>query len=70
MSCSLEVAESLEASAFIQAFRRFISCHTKPSTMFNDNATNFNGAEKKLNSDIASWNDQQIQDWLLQEQLK
>ena len=65
----LEVAESLEASAFIQAFRRFVSRRTKPSTMFSDNATNFKGAERELNSGIASWNDHEIQNWLLQEQI-
>jgi len=45
-SCAvhLEIAQSLEASAFIQAFRRFTCRRTTLKFMFSDNGTNFKGA--------------------------
>ena len=57
----LEIAQSLEASAFIQAFRRFTCRRTTPKFMFSDNGTNFKGAERELNDGIKAWNCQQFQ---------
>ena len=48
----LDIAQSLEASAFIQAFRRVTCKWTTPKFMFSDNGTNFKGAERELNDGI------------------
>ena len=66
----LEVAQSLEASAFIQAFQRFISRRGKPRIMFSDNGTNFRGAEIELNKGIKAWNSQQMQTCLRQKEIE
>ena len=65
----LEIVPSLETSAFIGAFRRFICRRSKPKIMFSDNATNFKGAEKELNEGIRSLNRRQVCNWMLQEEI-
>jgi len=57
----LEIAQSLEASAFIQAFRQFTYRRSMPKFIFSDNGTNFKGAERELNDGIKAWNCQQFQ---------
>jgi len=66
----LEIAQSLEASAFIQAFRRFSCRRTTPKFMFSDNGTNFKGAERELNDGIKAWNTQQFQNVIAQDDIK
>lgn len=48
----IEAVEDLTASAFIAAFRRFISRRGKPSLVWSDNGTNFIGARKELAVDV------------------
>lgn len=50
----LEVLTSMDASAFINAFRRFIARRGQPRLVRSDRGTNFVGAEKELRS---SWMD-------------
>ena len=44
----LEPVRDLTAEAFIGAFRRFCSIRGRPSCVYSDNATNFQGAAKEL----------------------
>jgi hypothetical protein len=44
----LEIASSLSTSAFLAAFKRFVSRRNCPAKMFSDNGTNFVGAAKEL----------------------
>ena len=57
----IEMVQSLETSAFIQAFKRFISRRGKPKQMFSDNGTNFKGADRQLNEGIKTRNDHNFQ---------
>ena len=66
----LEIAQSLEASAFIQTFRRVTCRWTTPKFMFSDNSTNFKGAERELNNGIKAWNRQQFQNVIAQDDIK
>ena len=62
-----EVLQSLEATAFIQAFRCFCNrrnarvCH-----VYSDNGGNFTLANKELNEGIQIWSSKQFQDATLQ----
>ena len=48
----LEMAESLDSDACINALRRFIARRGQVSTMRSDNGSNFIGAEKQLREEI------------------
>ena len=52
-----EVVQSLEASAFIQAFRRFCNRrNARVHQVYSDNGGNFTLANKELNEGIKIWN--------------
>lgn len=44
----LEMLESLDADAFLNAFRRFVARRGKPITVYSDNGKNFVAGEKEL----------------------
>ena len=56
----LEVACSLEANSFLQAFFRFIHRRGSVSEIFSDNGTNFVMAEREHRAGIKRWNQQLI----------
>ena len=60
----LEIAGSLDASSFLQAFFIFIYCRGAVKEMCSDKGTNFALAERKLRNGIMRWNRQKIQDSL------
>ena len=63
-----EVVQSLEANAFLQAYRRFCSRRNlKPKEVYSDNGGNFVAAEKELRCGIQNWNNKVLYDALLQE---
>ncbi|XP_077966916.1 uncharacterized protein LOC144420936 [Styela clava] len=62
----LEVAESLDTSAFLQAFFRFVSRRARPAHMYSDNGTNFIAGSKALKDGITNWNKKQIDNALAQ----
>lgn len=66
----IEVAESLETSAFIGAYRRF-TCRRigRPKQIFSDNGTNLVGAERELREGIRNWNIKQMHDAFLQDEI-
>ena len=62
----IEVASSLNTSAFIQALRRFIARRGQVTQIKSDNGTNFIGGERELREAISQWNLEQIRTFLIQ----
>ena len=66
-----EVVQSLESSAFIQAFRRFCNRRiTRPKVMYSDNGGNFVMADKELNDGIKIWNSKNFQNAMVQNNIE
>ncbi len=53
----IELVESLDASSFINALRRFLSRRPRPTVIHSDNGTNFVGANNLLKAALAEWNE-------------
>ena len=66
----LELAGSLSTDAFILALRRFVARRGMPKCIVSDNGTNFVGASTELKECLNSWNQEQIQDDLLQRSIE
>ena len=67
----LEVVQSLDTSAFIQALRRFCNRRVvRPKVMYSDNGGNFVMANKEINEGIRLWNTKCFQDVLLKEEVE
>ncbi|XP_064625911.1 uncharacterized protein LOC135486745 [Lineus longissimus] len=62
----LEVVESLDASSFINALRRFLGRRGDPKDIWSDNGTNFTGGERELREALQHWNAQNVDDELAQ----
>jgi len=65
-----EIVQSLEASAFIQAFRRF--CNRRVARVrhvHSGNGGNFVPANKELNEELRVWNSKKFRDAVLQERI-
>ncbi|XP_077967683.1 uncharacterized protein LOC144421945 [Styela clava] len=62
----IEVAESLDTSAFLQALFRFTDIRSRPIHVYSDNGTNFIGGEKELREGIRNWNKHVIDNSLSQ----
>ena len=62
----LEVAESLDTSAFLQAFTRFTSRRLPPKVMRSDNGTNLVSGSKELQEGIERWNKKYFESYLAQ----
>lgn len=63
----LEVANSLETDACINAIRRFISRRGQVVHIRSDNGTNFTGAERELRDALSKLNHQRIQGAVIQD---
>lgn len=66
----IEIATSLETDSFIQALRRFIARRGQVKEMRSDNGTNFVGADHELRKAIKEWNTSQIENSLLQRDIR
>lgn len=66
----IEMATSLETDSFIHALRRFIARRGQVKEMRSDNGTNFVGADRELKKAIKEWNTSQIENSLLQRDIK
>ncbi len=66
----IEVAPSLDADAFIHALRRFIARRGQVREIRSDNGTNFVGGKHELRETIKAWNQAQINDIILQKEIK
>ena len=65
----LEIVQSLEASAFLQAYRRFCNRrNVKPRNMYSDNGRNFVAADKEIKEGLNKWNQTILHDKLRQEE--
>ncbi|XP_074649052.1 uncharacterized protein LOC141904366 [Tubulanus polymorphus] len=65
----LEIANSMDTSAFINALRRFIARRGNPECIRSDNGTNFTGAQRELRDSIAGWNQEKIEGFMLQREI-
>ena len=66
----IEVAPSLDTDSFVNALRRFIARRGQVQEIRSDNGTNFIGGERELREAIKGWNQAQINDILLQKEIK
>ena len=66
----LEMLFDLSTDSFINSFRRFIARRSTPGVVFSDNGTNFVGAVKELKEASADYNEQVVQTWLQQNEIK
>ena len=62
----LELAHSLDTSSCINSVRRFTARRGPVKSILSDNGTNLVGAEREMREEISTWNQQKIQDNLLQ----
>ena len=66
----IEVASSLDTESFINALRRFVARSGQPEEIRSDNGGNFTKEEKEPRLAIQEWNQEQINDFLLQKNVK
>ncbi|XP_064647483.1 uncharacterized protein LOC135500166 [Lineus longissimus] len=66
----IEIAASLTTDSFINALVRFTSRRGHPELIRSDNGTNFVGAQKELKQAIKEWNQQKIEDFLHQKEIR
>ena len=65
----IEVVPKLDSDSCLNTIARFIARRGKPRTIISDNGTNFVGANKEMRAYIAEWNEQAIEERLLQEEI-
>ena len=62
-----EIVQSLEASAFLQAFRRFCNRrNVKPRNLYSDNGGNFVAAKREIKEGVKRWNQRNLHNELRQ----
>lgn len=66
----IEIADSLDTDAFLNALRRFISRRGHPKIIRSDNGTNFCAGERELREAIGHWNQRKIGNYLQQRNVK
>ena len=66
----LEVLYTMDTDSFINSLRRFIARRGTPEIIRSDNGTNFVAGNKELNQAISEWNNERINDFLLQRHVK
>ncbi len=66
----VEVANSLEPDALLNAFKRFKASRGAPEEIKLDNGTNFKGGERELKVAIQNWNQSQVHSFFLQRKIE
>ena len=66
----IEVIHSLDTDSFINAVRRFINLRGSPSTIYSDNESNFTAGERELRESLEDWNQQSIEKFLRQKNIR
>ena len=66
----IEVIHSLDTDSFINAVQRFINLRGSPSTISSDNGSNFTAGERELQESLEDWNQQWIQKFLRQKNIR
>ena len=66
----IEIVPKLDTDCCLNAIMGFIARRGKRLKMISDNGTNFVGAEKELTEYIAAWNKRQIEEHLIQQDIR
>ena len=66
----IEIVNSMDTESFVNALRRFIARRGRPEEIRSDNGGNFVKGEKELRKALQEWNQNQIYDFLLQQEIK
>ncbi|XP_068738205.1 uncharacterized protein, partial [Montipora capricornis] len=66
----IEIVHSMDTESFINALRRFIARRGRPEEIRSDNGGNFVKGEKELRKALQEWNQNQIHEFLLQQEIK
>ena len=66
----IEIVHTLDTNSFINALHRFIARRGKPIEIISDNGTNLVGANKEIRASLLEWNQHQIHESLLQNDIK
>ena len=66
----IEVLHSMDTESFINALRRFIARRGRPEEIRSDNGGNFVKGERELREALQAWNQTQIHEFLLQNDVK
>ena len=56
----IEVSQDLSTDSFLLVFTRFVSRRGAPTEVYNDNGTNFRGAECEVKRALETWNQSRI----------
>ena len=65
-SIHLDVLSDMTTDSFINALRRFLARRGPVRNFYTDNGSNFMEAERVLREEIKTWNQGEIQEYLLQ----
>ena len=65
----IEVTHSLDTNSFMNALRRFIARRGRPKEIRSDNGSNLVSGHKEIQTCIADWNQGQIHEYLLQQDI-
>jgi len=66
----IEKLDSMDTDSILMAIDRFIARKSRPSVFVSDNGRNFTSADKVLKSEIDKWNQQIIEESLLQRRVE
>jgi hypothetical protein len=66
----IEIANNLDTDSFINALRRFVARRGQPEEIRSDNGTNFVGGNRELWESINLWNQEKINQFLTQRNVK
>ena len=66
----IEVVSSLDTDSFLNALRRFVARRGQPEEIRSDNGTNFVGANHELRKAIKAWNQDKINEFLVQRNVR
>lgn len=66
----IEVLHSMDTHSFINSFRRFAARRGLPELVRSDNGTNFAAGNRELREAIEEWNGQQINEFMIQRNIK
>ena len=66
----IEIVHSMDTESFINALRRFIARRGRPEEIRSNNGGNFVKGKKELRKALQEWNQNQIHEFLLQQESK
>ena len=66
----IEVLHSMDTHSFINSFRRFVARRGLPELVRSDNGTNFVAGNRELREAIDDWNEQKINEFMVQRNIK